>query len=76
MNYSLKPLFMGDVSVVPIEQSLDLSDLEVQGQKPFVQPVEVTGAVQYVEGVVTLRAKVHYCATGVPNRSGMKKHCP
>ena len=68
MNYSLKPLFMGDVSVVPIEQSLDLSDLEVQGQKPFVQPVEVTGTVQYVEGVVTLRAKVHYWFDGVCDR--------
>lgn len=68
MNYSLKPLFMGDVSVVPIEETLDLSALEVQENKPFVQPVRVIGTVQYVDGVVTLRAEVQYRFDGVCDR--------
>ena len=68
MNYSLKPLFMGDVSVVPVTEQLDLSGQEVQGIHPFVQPVTVTGTVEYVEGVVTLRADVQYRFDGVCDR--------
>lgn len=68
MNYSLRPLFMGDVSVVPVEAEMDLSDLEVQGIKPFAQPVRVTGAVEYVDGVVTLHADVRYRFDGVCDR--------
>ena len=68
MNYSLRPLFMGDVSVVPVETEMDLSDQEVQGICPFVQPVRVTGTVEYVDGVVMLRADVQYRFDGVCDR--------
>ncbi|MGI6264288.1 MAG: YceD family protein [Acutalibacteraceae bacterium] len=61
----MHPLFAGDVSVVPIETQMDLSGLEVQGQTPFAQPVRVSGTVEYVDGVVTLRADVRYRFDGV-----------
>lgn len=60
MEYQLKPLFMGDVSVVPIEETLDMTALDVQGLCPFTQPVRVTGSIRYVDGVVTLQADVNY----------------
>ncbi len=68
MVYQLKPLFMGDVDAVPVEAELDLSGLEVQGLRPFVQPVRVSGSIRYVEGVVTLCADVHYRFDGVCDR--------
>lgn len=64
MEYQLKPLFMGDVSVVPIEETLDLTALDVQGLRPFTQPVRVTGSIRYVDGVVTLQADVNYRCDG------------
>ena len=56
MLLQLKPLFLGETERMPIDTVLDLSDVEWNGEHPFLQPVPVKGQVLYAAGVVTLQA--------------------
>ncbi len=68
MLLQLKPLFLGDVSSLPIDCELDFSHVEFQGIHPFATPVRVTGAVTVATGIVRLQVKVAYTFDGVCDR--------
>lgn len=68
MLLKLKPLFMGEQTVLPIDTDLDLSQLEVAGSFPFRQPVHLQGEVVQSAGIVTLRVRASYWFDGVCDR--------
>ncbi len=68
MLMQCRPLFMGEVSSLPIDTELDFSQVEFQGGTPFCDPVRVTGAVTVRAGVVTLSARVGFVFHGACDR--------
>lgn len=56
MFLQLKPLFIGELDSLPVDCTLDYSELEFQNNRPFPQPVRVHGKVQVSADIVTLRA--------------------
>jgi len=68
MLMQCRPLFMGEVSSLPIDTELDFSQVEFQGGNPFRDPVHVTGAVTVRAGVVTLSARVGFVFYGACDR--------
>lgn len=68
MLLSLKPLFVGEQTSLPIDTDLDLSTLEVAGSFPFRQPVHLQGEVVQATGIVTLRVRATYWFDGVCDR--------
>ncbi len=52
-----KPLFMGEITQLPIDTELDFSQVEFQGLQPFSTPVRVVGAITARAGVVQLSAE-------------------
>lgn len=56
MLIHLKPLFIGEQERLPIDCTLDFSELEFQGSHPFPHPVRVQGEVSVSADIVTLRA--------------------
>ena len=63
MLLQLKSLFLGEKDCLPIDGSLDLSEVEWNGATPF-QDVTVQGEIRLSAGVVTLRATVDYRFVG------------
>lgn len=55
MSYDLKQLFEVVGEVQEIDYTLDLSEYELFGTKPFIKPVEVRGKILNRAGVVTLQ---------------------
>ena len=55
MQLDLKQVFQQEGFVLPIDLTLDLSDEEVYGAKPFTQPVNITGTFENHGSVVMLR---------------------
>ena len=68
MILQLQSLFMGEKDRLPIDVSLDFSDMEWNGSHPFQTPVQVSGAVEQSAGVVTLRVAVRYRYNGTCDR--------
>ena len=64
MLVQCRPLFMGEADRLPIDVSLDFSQVEFQGMHPFTQPVHVTGCVTARAGVVQLSARVVFDFSG------------
>ena len=60
MLLHLQPLFMGEKSSIPVDCTLDFSQLEWQGQHPFSGPVRVQGEVRAAADMVVLRATVFF----------------
>jgi uncharacterized protein len=60
MSIDLKQLFevVGDVR--PLDETLDLSDYELFGTKPFVTPIQIQGKIENKAGVVVLNADVRF----------------
>lgn len=63
MLLALKKLFTGESICAPFEFTLDLSETEIDGVKPFQSAVQVTGqADSNTEGVtLSMRAVFDYC---------------
>ena len=63
MLLALKKLFTGEAASVPFDYSLDLSDTEIDGVRPFRSPIRVTGqAAGNSEGVtLSMTAVFDYC---------------
>ncbi|MCI8361257.1 MAG: DUF177 domain-containing protein [Clostridiales bacterium] len=70
MVFDLKPLFSGDVKQLPIDQKMDMRDLEWEGITPFSQPVHVTGAISVRADVVTLTIFCEAMYEGACDRCG------
>lgn len=60
MLLQLRPLFMGEISSMPIDVQLDFSKETVNGQEPFVQPVSVKGEITASADVIVLRAEISF----------------
>ena len=60
MVVDLKHIFVSDNSSLPIEYSLDLSDLEFAGTFPLKKPVTIKGTVSNKAGLVRLEAHICY----------------
>lgn len=60
MSIDLKQLFevVGDVR--PLDETLDLSDYELFGTKPFVTSIQIQGKIENKAGVVVLNADVRF----------------
>lgn len=68
MLLQCRPLFMGEVSNLPIDTELDFSQVEFQGGCPFAEPIRVTGAVTVRAGVVQLSARAAFVFHGACDR--------
>lgn len=68
MLLQLRPLFMGEISSLPIDTELDFSKEEFGGRYPFETPVHVTGTVAVSADVVLLRAEISFCFHGQCDR--------
>ena len=64
MLLDLKPLFAGTTESLPIDFSVDLSELEFYGVKPLSTPVKVSGSIISRAGIVeaNLTCAVEYKA--------------
>lgn len=60
MIIDLKRIFVNENSSLPIEYSLDLSDVEHSGVFPLKKPVEFRGTVSNKAGLVRFEASVCY----------------
>ncbi len=70
MIIDLKRIFVNDNSSVPINYSLDLSDLEYMGLYPLKKPVVISGAVTNNVSLVSLKAEIDYCYEAPCDRCG------
>ncbi|HBT65708.1 MAG TPA: nucleic acid-binding protein [Ruminococcaceae bacterium] len=76
MLINLKQLFAGKVQTLPIDCTLDFSELEYQGNHPFTQPVRVRGEVSVDANVVTLRAVAEFVYDSICDRCLIEIHQP
>lgn len=68
MFLMLKPLFMEEITSLPLDESIDLSDIDFQGIFPFVQPVRVKGEIRSLAEVVSMHATATVVFNGVCDR--------
>ncbi len=68
MLLQLRPLFMGEISSMPIDTELDFSKESFQGGTPFETPVKVQGTVTASADVVMLRAEISFTFVGECDR--------
>ncbi len=64
MLLQLRPLFMGEITSMPIDAELDFSKESFQGNCPFETPVKVQGTVTASADVVMLRADISFTFVG------------
>lgn len=77
MILDLKRIFVNDDAVLPIEYSLDLSEVEFSGTYPLKQPVTVIGTVSNKASIVSLKVEVSYFYDAPCDRCGVdvsRKH--
>ncbi len=68
MLLQLRPLFMGEITSLAVNEQLDFSKEEFSGQLPFKTPVRVEGTVAVSADVVLLRAEISFVFNGVCDR--------
>ncbi len=71
MILDLKKLFVTPNAVLPIEYSLDMSQLDYSGIYPLLKPVSVSGKVSNRAGLVTLWLKMVYVFSSPCDRCGL-----
>ena len=64
MLLQLRPLFMGEMTSLTIDEKLDFSKEEFGGVYPFATPVCVNGTVSVSANVVLLSAEISFCFHG------------
>lgn len=70
MILDLKRIFATDNSVLPIEHTLDMSDVDFMGNFPLKNPVKVNGAVSNKASVVSLSLNIEYQFSAPCDRCG------
>ena len=60
MILDLKQVFIGEKKSMPVDCTLDISQLEYQNNHPFIDPVRVKGEVSAESGIVRLKATVYF----------------
>ena len=68
MLLQCRPLFMGEITRLPIDTELDFSQVEYQGGYPIRDPLHVTGEVTVRAGVVQLSAQAAFVFHGACDR--------
>lgn len=68
MKWNIQKVFNGETLSMPIEDDIDLSELEYQYGHPFHQPIHVSGIVNGAGSVVILRMKMTYTFHGQCDR--------
>lgn len=68
MKWNVQKVFMGETLHLPIEDDIDLSDVEFQGYHPFREKVHVSGTVNGAGSVVIFRMKISYTFFGQCDR--------
>ena len=68
MLLQLRPLFMGELSTLPVDAALDFSAETLGNAKPFLTPVRVQGTVTASADVVVLRAEISFIYHGQCDR--------
>lgn len=60
MLINLKKYFLGEDVSQRIDYSIDLSDVEIDGFKPFISPVQITGDIRAFASSAELKVTVAY----------------
>ena len=72
MILDLKRIFATDNSVLPIEHSLNMSDVDFMGNFPLKNPVKITGSVFNKASVVSLNLIIEYTFAAPCDRCGVE----
>ena len=68
MYLLLKPVFTGEVESLPIDEEIDLGEVDFQYIKPFAAPVRVRGEIRSLAEVVSMHATATVEFHGVCDR--------
>ena len=71
MILDLKRIFATENSVLPIEHSLDMSDVDFMGNFPLKNPVKINGSVSNKASVVSLNLTIEYQFSAPCDRCGV-----
>ncbi len=71
MVLDLKRIFATDNSVLEIEHSLDMSDVDFMGNFPLKNPVKISGSVSNKASVVSLKLLIEYMFDAPCDRCGV-----
>lgn len=71
MILDLKKLFITENYTLPIDYSVNLSDVEYMGEYPLKKPIKVTGKVTNRAGLVTLSISMVYVFSAPCDRCGL-----
>ena len=71
MIIDLKRIFVNENSSLPIEYSLDMSNVDFSGVYPLKNPVEINGAVSNKASLVELDARINYVFEAPCDRCGV-----
>ncbi len=71
MILDLKRIFATDNSVLEIEHSLDMSDVDFFGNYPLKTPVKINGSVSNKASVVSLKLTIEYVFAADCDRCGV-----
>lgn len=76
MIIDLKRIFVNENSTLPIEYSLDLSDVEHSGNFPLKKPVLLNGTISNKAGLVRFQADISYTYDAPCDRCGVDTQEP
>ena len=68
MYLFLKPVFMGEVDSLPVNETIDLSEVDFQHIHPFAAPITVQGEIRSLAEVVSMHATATVEFHGVCDR--------
>lgn len=71
MILDLKKLFITENYTLPIDCSIDFSQVEYMGAYPLKKPIEVTGKITNRAGLITLSLKMVYVFSAPCDRCGL-----
>ena len=71
MILDLKRIFANESSVLNIEHSLDMSDVDFMGNYPLKNPIKITGSVFNKASVVSLNLNIEYMFAADCDRCGV-----
>lgn len=71
MILDLKRIFATEGSVLNIEHSLDMSDVDFMGNYPLKKPIKITGSVFNKASVVSLNLNIEYTFAADCDRCGV-----
>ncbi len=71
MILDLKRIFATENSVLEIEHSLDMSDVDFFGNYPLKTPIKITGSVSNKASVVSLKLTIEYIFAADCDRCGV-----